>query len=74
MKPEIRLSLLQFNHHSRRNAHRHKFLEQEFASVRHSHFRDLRLIATAFAFEGVVAKIGDRHEAAEIANVDGVGV
>ena len=52
-------SLLHFDHHSGRDAHRHKFLEQELAGVRNLYFGDLSLVATAFALERVIAQVGD---------------
>ena len=68
------LSLLEFDHHPRRYAHGHEFLEQKFASVRNADFGDLSLVAAAFALEGVVAQVGDGHQAAQVAHVHRVSV
>ena len=73
-KKPRRLGLFQFNHHPGRDAHGHEFLEQKLASVRNANFGDLSFVATAFAFEGVVSQVGDRHETAKIANVYCVSV
>ena len=66
--------LLQLDHHPGRDAHRHEFLKQQFTRVRNADFGNLSFVATPFALEGIVAQIGDGHETAKIANVDGVRV
>ena len=62
------------DHHPGRDVHGHELLEEQLCGVGELDLRDLGLVLAALALEGVVPQVGDGDQAAEVADVDAVGV
>jgi hypothetical protein len=65
--------LMDMQRQTRSNGHRHQFLEQQLARIRHRHLRNL-LATTSSALENVLDQICDREQTTLVANVDSAGI
>ena len=68
------LFLLLLHHHAGCNVHGHQLLEEQLGGVGQLDLGDLGLVLAALALEGVVPQVGNRNQAAEVADVNAVRV